>query len=282
MTSSTIHGLAHLASAHTVAKKIFWLAVVAANFGVAVYLISSSYVEWTESPVSSTTITSPIDELQFPEVTVCPPKGSNTVLNQVLSQVKKEKMTPELRKRLKKKAQEIFIEKPSKKFAKDMAHLMNIQSMTNIIDGTVSIPEKNRINSAGVNEISINTSLPKGSFSTPGYKDINYQGDFYKTSHLIHFQLDISSFQSEVRSMVMEVDVADSVEWHFSKQAEMLKLYTTKMTFTKAEEFCINKGGHLAPAGSEEMWSEVLLACGYEASVISLRFPFGFSLAVIG
>ena len=135
LTSSTIHGLAHLASAHTVAKKIFWLAVVAANFGVAVYLISSSYVEWTESPVSSTTITSPIDELQFPEVTVCPPKGSNTVLNQVLSQVKKEKMTPELRKRLKKKAQEIFIEKPSKKFAKDMAHLMNIQSMTNIIQG---------------------------------------------------------------------------------------------------------------------------------------------------
>ena len=66
LTSSTIHGLAHLASAHTVAKKIFWATVVP---------ISSSYIEWTETPVSSTTTTRPIDELKFPEVTVCPPKG---------------------------------------------------------------------------------------------------------------------------------------------------------------------------------------------------------------
>ena len=282
LSNSTIHGLSHIGSAKSWCVRIFWSLVVAASFGAAIYLISSSYIEWTESPVSSTTITRPIDELHFPEVTVCPPKGSNTVLNQALSLVKDEKMTPELRKRLKNKVQEIFVETPSKKFAKDMAQLMNIPSLKDIADGTVSIPEKNRVNSAGENEMLINTSLPKGSFSTPGYKDINYQGDFYKTSHLIHFQLDISSFQSEVRSMVMDVDVADSVEWHFSKQAERLKLYTTKMTFTKAEEFCINKGGHLAPAGSEEMWSEVLLACGYEASVISLRFPFGFSLAVIG
>ena len=167
-----------------------------------------------------------------------------------------------------KKVQEIFIEKPSKKFAKDMAHLMNIQSMTNIIDGTVSIPEKNRINSAGVSEMFINTSLPKGSFSTPGYKDINYQGSFYKTSHLIHFQLDISSFESEVRSMVVEVDLADGVEWMYRKQDKKLKLYTTMLTFPKAEEFCINKGGHLAPAGSEEMWSEVLLAThGFQHTV---------------
>ena len=103
LTSSTIHGLAHLASAHTVAKKIFWATVVTISFGASVYLISSSYIEWTESPVSSTTTTRPIDELKFPEVTVCPPKGSNTVLNQALNQVNDEKMTPELRERFKKK-----------------------------------------------------------------------------------------------------------------------------------------------------------------------------------
>ena len=168
LTSSTIHGLAHLASAHTVAKKIFWVAVIAVSFGAALYLISNSYMEWTQSPVSSTTTTRPIDELQFPEVTVCPPKGSNTVLNQALNQVNDEKMTPELRERFKKRVQEIFFDKPSKKFAKDMAHLLNIHSLTNITDGTVRIPEKNRISSAGVNEMFINTSLPKGSFSTPG------------------------------------------------------------------------------------------------------------------
>ena len=260
LSNSTIHGLSHIGSAKSWCVRIFWSLVVAASFGAAIYLISSSYIEWTESPVSSTTITRPIDELHFPEVTVCPPKGSNTVLNQALSQVKDEKMTPGLRERLKKKVQEIFIETPSKKFAKDMAQLMNIPSLKYIADGTVSIPEKNRVNSAEENEILINTSLPQGSFSTPGYKDPSYQGDFCKTSHLIHFQLDISSYQSEVRSMVVEVDVADGVEWQYRKQDKKLKLYAEKLTFTEAEGFCLNKGSHLAPAGSEEMWNEVLLA----------------------
>ena len=196
LTSSTIHGLAHLASAHNVAKKIFWVAVIAVSFGAALYLISNSYIEWTQSPVSSTTTTRPIDELQFPEVTVCPPRGSNTVLNQALNQVKDEKMTPELRERFKKKVQEIFFDKPSKMFAKDTAHLLNIQSMTNITKGTVRIPDKNQINSAGVNEMFINTSLAKGSFSTPGFKDLDYQGSFYEGSHIIHFLLNISSYRS--------------------------------------------------------------------------------------
>ena len=30
-------------------------------------------------------------------------------------------------------------------------------------------------------------NLSKGSFSTPGYKDVEYQGNFYEISHLIHF-----------------------------------------------------------------------------------------------
>ena len=143
LSNSTIHGLSHIGSAKSWCVRIFWSFVVAASFGAAIYLISSSYIEWTESPVSSTTITRPIDELHFPEVTVCPPKGSNTVLNQALSKIKDEKMTPGLRKRLKKKVQEIFVETPSKKFAKDMAQLMNIPSLKDIADGTVSIPEKN-------------------------------------------------------------------------------------------------------------------------------------------
>ena len=128
------------------------------------------------------------------------------------------------------------------------------------VDGTVSIPEKNRINSAGVNEISINTSLPKGSFSTPGYKDINYQGDFYKTSHLIHFQLNISSFLRETWSVVLEVDVAEGIEWMYSKQDKKLKLYMEKLNFSEAEQFCVNRGGHLAPMESEERSREILNA----------------------
>ena len=100
------------------------------------------------------------------------------------------------REQLKKKVQEIFFDKPSKMFAKDLAHLLNIHSLTNITEGTVRIPEKNRINSAGVNEMYINTSLPKGSFSTPGYKDINYH------AHEMLFQRPITKSYFKLNSII--------------------------------------------------------------------------------
>ena len=259
LSTSTIHGFSHIGSAKSAAVRIFWILVVLLGFGTAIYLISGSYLEWTDSPVASTTITRPIDELQFPEVTVCPPKGSNTVLNQALNQVKDETMTPELRDHLTNKVQEIFVERPSKMFAKDMAHLLIIHSLTNITDGTVRIPEKNRVNSAGVSEMFINTSLPKGSFSTPGFKDINYQGDNYKGSHVIHFLLNISSYRSNERSqMVVEVDVAEEVEWLYSTQDKKMEFYPEeKLTFDRAEQFCVIRGGHLASVASEEENREV-------------------------
>ena len=260
LSTSTIHGFSHIGSAKSAAVRIFWILVVLLGFGTAIYLISGSYLEWTDSPVASTTITRPIDELQFPEVTVCPPKGSNTVLNQALNQVKDETMTPELRDHLTNKVQEIFVERPSKMFAKDLAHLLNIQSMTNITEGMVRIPEKNRINSAGVSEMFINTSLPKGSFSTPGFKDLDYQNGFYEGSHIIHFLLNISSYRTNERSqMVVEVDVAEEVEWLYSTQDKKMELYQEKrLTFTEAEQFCVIRGGHLASVASEEESREVV------------------------
>ena len=43
-------------------------------------LISKSYKEWQESPVATSITTRPINDLDFPIVTICPPKGSNTAL----------------------------------------------------------------------------------------------------------------------------------------------------------------------------------------------------------
>ena len=121
LSTSTIHGLSHIASAKSWAFKIVWIIVVALGFSAAIYLISNSYTEWTESPVSSTTITRPISELDFPDVTVCPPKESNTVLNLVVDKLKDEKTdrTERLLGNLKKIVQKTFLENPSKAFARD-------------------------------------------------------------------------------------------------------------------------------------------------------------------
>ena len=258
LTSSTIHGLAYVGNSKSLAAKIFWAAVVTASFGVAIYLISSSYLEWVESPVSSMTTTRPISELGFPEVTVCPPKGSNTVLNQVLEKVKDEKLTPGLRERLKKIVQKIFFEKPSEMFVRDMAHLMNIKSLSNLIDGTVSIPENNVNSDTGEYKISLKTSLSNGSFSTPGSKDKEYQGNFYKTPQLIHFHLDIPHpTPSDEKLLIVNVDAAEGVEWFYSAQDKRMKLYQNKLNFAEAESFCVNLGGHLASVGSETTDREV-------------------------
>ena len=211
LSTSTIHGLSHIGSAKSWPLRLFWIVVVIAGFGIASYLIISSYTEWAKSPVSSTTITRPIFELDFPEVTVCPPKGSNT-LNQALSQVKDEKLTPGIRQNLKKVIDEVFFENPSMMFAKDMTYIMTMHTLTDFAEGTVKIPEKNRNNLAGENTLLIKTSLSKGSFSTPGYKDVDYQGNFYEMSHLIHFQLNILFNESNENSLVVNVDIAEGAE----------------------------------------------------------------------
>ena len=108
LENSTIHGLVYISTAKSFVAKSLWVIIVALGFGSAVYLIANSYAEWNESPVSTVVSTRPISDLEFPDVTVCPPKGSNTVLNQVLERVKDEELTPALRRELKKTTWKFF------------------------------------------------------------------------------------------------------------------------------------------------------------------------------
>ena len=73
LESSTIHGLVHISTAKSKAARIAWASIVVACFAIAIYMITSSYKEWQESPVSTTITTYPITDLKFPTVTVCPP-----------------------------------------------------------------------------------------------------------------------------------------------------------------------------------------------------------------
>ena len=100
LENSTIHGLVHISKAKSTAAKATWVAIVVASFAFAIHMIASSYKEWQESPVSTTITTHPITDLQFPEVTICPPRGSNTALNHLLEKVKDVNFTKEEKKEL--------------------------------------------------------------------------------------------------------------------------------------------------------------------------------------
>ena len=257
LSTSTIHGLSHIASAKSLVVQILWLVIVSLGFGFAIHLISASYVEWMETPFSSVTTTQPISKLDFPEVTLCPPLGSNTALNQVLEQVDEEKQRVGLREDLKKFVRETFMESPSGIFATEFAHMMTMSSWDDLFQGTVTISHQ-KTSSGGGRQNVIGTSLPEGNFSTPGYNDTDYKGDFYRTSQMIHFHLDLASMSiSEDESIVVKVETHNGVKWQHSKQDRKLKLYQEKKTFHEAESFCQKLGGHQASVGSEGRNEEV-------------------------
>ena len=254
LSISTIHGSAQISQANSLLLKSAWVAIVTLCFGFAVFLISSSYTDWNKSPVSSVTTTRPISDLQFPDVTVCPPRGSNTVLNHVLDQVTDEKVTPGLREHLRDTVMEIFMEKPSRMFATDMAHLINIHTLKNLEEEGAMAVKKN------ITSISIEPTLPEGIISTPGFSDPEYKGDFFKSSHSVHFHLDVSlvlKHLPDVKDISIVVETDSDSEWMMSKQREKLKLYRKKLTFTDAEAFCLNLGGHLVSVESPEKNAQV-------------------------
>ena len=254
LSISTIHGSAQISQANSLLLKSAWVAIVTLCFGFAVFLISSSYTDWNKSPVSSVTTTRPISDLQFPDVTVCPPRGSNTVLNHVLDQVTDEKVTPGLREHLRDTVMEIFLEKPSRMFATDMAHLINIHTLKNLEEEGAMAVKKN------ITSISIEPTLPEGIISTPGFSDPEYKGDFFKSSHSVHFHLDVSlvlKHLPDVKDISIVVETDSDSEWMMSKQREKLKLYRKKLSFTDAEAFCLNLAGHLVSVESPEKNAQV-------------------------
>ena len=94
--SSTIHGLAHISTNRGLVR-FLWLFVVLIGFSGAGILIHQSFSSWAASPISTTIQTVPISDLDFPNVTVCPPKKSFTSLNPDL--VMSKNMTFDLKKR---------------------------------------------------------------------------------------------------------------------------------------------------------------------------------------
>ena len=132
LETSTIHGLVYISSAPSKVSKAFWMLVVVFGFSTAFFLINSSYVDWQASPIATSISTHPISELDFPTVTVCPPKGSNTVLNYDLMRARNTTLDDTQRQTLLKLARQLLFDLPSVEFvevAKALINQRNIEKM---------------------------------------------------------------------------------------------------------------------------------------------------------
>ena len=73
LETSTIHGFAYVASTKSYFGKALWAFVIFTAFFFAGLIIYKSVNSWEEFPVSTTLSVHPIEELEFPAITVCPP-----------------------------------------------------------------------------------------------------------------------------------------------------------------------------------------------------------------
>ena len=185
LETSTIHGLTHIATARSPLAKAAWVITVTVSFAFSFYMITTSWVEWDKNPVSTTITTHPIDDLLFPKVTVCPPNGSNTVLNYVLERVKTNNLTLEERNRLKNISNNVFVQGPFKKYADELVASLNHDNLRSLYKGEVSLPVADDLYT-----FSINSSSVEGSFCTPGFFNETEAGDFYLRPHRHRYHLE--------------------------------------------------------------------------------------------
>ena len=191
--------------------------------------------------------------MTFLQVTVCPPRGTNTALNHVLEKVNKMELSAKQKENFKKALHEIFISSPSKMFAADMAHILNIASLKDLKSGNIDVSGNDNSKM-----LTIQTDLSKGTFSTPGFGDAKYDGEFYQRDHLIRIQWNVSSMLNHSSSLVIRVTASEDERWQLSGQEKEVKLYRRSFNFHQAEQFCLGLGGHLASVVSQEENEDIL------------------------
>ena len=139
LETSTLHGLVYISKAETVWGKVLWAVSVIVSFSLAGVLINESFTDWSHHPISSVISTHPIKDLKFPNVTVCPPKGTNTALNYDLFKLNGS-FTLFQKDLINKHVNDTFMEKETDIYVNTLSDLVNRENLKNIYQGFHAIP----------------------------------------------------------------------------------------------------------------------------------------------
>ena len=213
LEKSTIHGLVYISSAPTKSWKAFWCLIVVAGFSASIYLINDSYEDWQASPIATSTSIQPIADLDFPTITVCPPRGSNTALNYDLTRLRNTSLNKTDRKRLISMIRELLITKPSSEF---VAFARSFKSNESIVEMFKDKPQTTYpMPFFDVSDKTLGyevwSSESNGSFHTPGF------GERYlcnSTVKNVHFVLLLpKAVSKDDKIFQLEVQVANNRGW---------------------------------------------------------------------
>ena len=212
LESSTIHGLVYISTSKSRLLRLLWIAIVVTAFSVALKLISNSYMEWSRDPVSTSVATHPIEQLEFPNVTVCPPKGFNTALNYDLMKMKNITLSTATKKELVDEAKIAILNDSYTDFNELMIAVANPHNLKNMYNKLQSIP-----NPIGNDGFMVKMWGSSGNISTPWFgktegKNFTWKPLFYRTDHTYVYTLDMSTVnmssltEGEV-TLVLNLDV---------------------------------------------------------------------------
>ena len=236
--------------------KFSWGCIVFLGFLGATFLIFQSYSDFKNSPVVTSVKTQPIDDLDFPTVTVCPPLGSNTALNFDLMRVDKNSLTQEMRKNLSRKATAIF--DPFGPHEENIKHILasaNEENLEQIFRGFQTFPKPYKTG------FEVKVCNDEGTITTPGFGQSYNETYFWadKEHHtVLEFPENLKEYIGE-GSLVIELDVdirGQEEEVFYSVQSKY-KFYNKRKNWEKAEEYCKKEGGHLASVQSQQENEEV-------------------------
>ena len=146
LEASTLHGLVYISKAESLWGKILWTVSVIVSFSISGVLIHQSFADWSEHPVSSVISTHPIMDLKFPNVTVCPPKGTNTALNYDLVKLDKS-FTMLQQEAIHRVINKTFFERETTNYVKTTLEIVNEENLINIYNGFQALPTQ--INDTG-------------------------------------------------------------------------------------------------------------------------------------
>ena len=86
-SASTIHGISYLSSDHiSITGRILWAIIVHLAIISTTFQVVKLHNEWEDHPVVTTldTIALPIEEIEFPAVTICPQGSRHEIIDSVL------------------------------------------------------------------------------------------------------------------------------------------------------------------------------------------------------
>ena len=234
------------------------------------FLIANSYSDWQESPVATTTRTLPIADLDFPTVTVCPPKGSNTALTHDLKKADNNSLSQKDRDELKNVVFTDILEPSHQEYIRLMLATAKEDNMVWLLKGFQAVPKGYKENGLQMNTLTENLN---GTYASPWYHK-KYDEKYYKESKhqklIINFPENVGELLGSGSLVIqLEVDTREEQGWQEQvryREGHSYKLYWDwTPSWSAAEAHCQKEGGHLASVLTEEEQEEVrLVAEGQE------------------